>query len=49
MELIEVLGASQIGSLLINPKGTVGGELYRHEVEMLADAIPRLKARRRDG
>ena len=28
-----------LGSLLINPKGKVGGELYRNEVEMLADAI----------
>lgn len=33
------LARTGLGSLLINPKGKVGGELYRNEVEMLADAI----------
>ena len=28
-----------LGSLLINPSGKVGGELYRNEVEMLASAL----------
>lgn len=30
---------TRIGSLLINPKGQVGGELYRNEVQTLANAV----------
>ena len=35
----------QLAALLINPRGDVGGQLYRHEVEMLDAAIRRLRAR----
>lgn len=30
---------TRIGSLLINPKGQVGGELYRNEVQTIANAV----------
>ena len=33
------------GSLLINPKGLVGGELYRNELESLSDALKRRTSR----
>ena len=43
-ELVTVLAPSALGSCLINPDGDVRGELYRHEVVMLAEAVPRLRA-----
>ena len=43
-ELFPVLAGSDVGSCLINPKGEVRGEVYRHEVEMLAAAVPKLQA-----
>jgi hypothetical protein len=38
------LASSSLASCLINPKGDVRGELYKHEVVMLAQAVPRLRA-----
>ena len=49
MEFFPVLAGSDLGSCLINPKGDVRGELYRHEVQMLAEAVPRLRAWREGG
>jgi hypothetical protein len=43
-ELMTVLASSSLASCLINPKGDVRGELYKHEVVMLAQAVPRLRA-----
>lgn len=43
-ELFPILSGSKIGSLLINPKGSPRGELYRNEVSALADAAPRYQA-----
>ena len=43
-ELFPMLAQSEIGSCLINPKGDIRGELYRHEVLMLSDAVERLRA-----
>ena len=43
-ELFTVLANSDAASILINPQGDVGGELYAHEIKMLAEAAPRLKA-----
>lgn len=36
--LFPMLARTGLGSVLINPEGRVGGELYRNEVQMLADA-----------
>jgi hypothetical protein len=38
-QLFPRLARLPLGSLLINPDGQIGGELYRNEVEMLAAAI----------
>jgi len=46
-ELMEVLAMSVFASCMLNPGGDVRGELYKHEVEMLAQAAGRLRARRR--
>ena len=43
-DLFPILDRGKIGSLLINPKGTPRGELYRNEVGALADAAPRYQA-----
>ena len=43
-ELFTVLAGSDAASVLINPKGDIGGELYSHEIVMLAEAAPRLRA-----
>ena len=43
-ELFTLLAKSDIGSCLINPLHKIRGELYRHEVQMLAEAVTRLKA-----
>ena len=43
-ELFTLLAQSDIGSCLINPEHNIRGELYRHEVQMLAEAVTRLKA-----
>ncbi|MCA9690648.1 MAG: SseB family protein [Myxococcales bacterium] len=48
LEAAELFAATlelQLAALLINPRGDVGGQLYRHEVEMLDAAIRRLRAR----
>lgn len=37
--LFPMLMRRRTGSLLINPGGTVGGELYRNEVEAIANAV----------
>ena len=44
MDLMERLVVGPAASLLINPKNTVGGELYRNELKTLADAAPKLRA-----
>jgi hypothetical protein len=43
-ELFPILAKSELGSCLINPLGDIRGELYRHEVEMLSEAVDRLRA-----
>ena len=43
-DLFPMLSTTKLGSVLINPKSDVGGELYRNEVQMLADAVPQLQA-----
>ena len=43
-ELFPILAQSELGSCLINPLGDIRGELYQHEVEMLSDAVDKLKA-----
>ncbi len=45
MDLFPRLNAERIGSLLINPRNPIGGELYRNEVMVIAEAIPRLLRR----
>ncbi len=42
-DLFPRLAALGIGSLLINPKGNIGGELYRNEVDGLANAAARYR------
>ncbi len=44
MSLFPALRDSQAASVLINPKGQLGGELYRNEISVLADAVPQLRA-----
>ncbi len=44
-ELFPHLAAHEIGGLLINPGGRVGGELYRHEVLTVCDGIRRMVGR----
>ena len=43
-ELMTVLAPSDFASCLLNPGGDVRGELYKHEVVMLAEAVPRLQS-----
>ncbi|MBD89703.1 MAG: hypothetical protein CL940_05170 [Deltaproteobacteria bacterium] len=43
-ELVTILATCDFASLVINPGGDVRGELYKHEVQMLAEAVPRLRA-----
>ena len=38
-EVIRILYAYDVGSLLINPKGDISGELYKNELQTLAKAI----------
>jgi hypothetical protein len=38
-QLFPLLSRTGLGSVLINPEGRIGGELYRNEVKMLADAV----------
>jgi len=40
-ELVTLAVARRVGSLLINPKGVVGGELYINELESMHDAYKR--------
>ena len=40
-ELVPQAVARRVGSLLINPKGLVGGELYINELESMNDALKR--------
>ncbi|TNE44629.1 MAG: SseB family protein [Deltaproteobacteria bacterium] len=44
-DLFPRLNAERIGSLLINPRNPIGGELYRNEVMVIAEAVPRLLRR----
>ncbi|MCA9717562.1 MAG: SseB family protein [Myxococcales bacterium] len=44
-EVFALADAQRVGSLLINPRGNVGGELYMHEVEMIHRALLKLRAR----
>ncbi|MCB9543018.1 MAG: SseB family protein [Myxococcales bacterium] len=41
-ELFPVLASRGVGSLLINPRGGVRGELYRNEIAAIAEGIARL-------
>ena len=45
-DLFAALVRTRIGSVQINPAGPIGGELYRHEVETVAEGgrILRLRA-----
>jgi len=43
-ELVTVLAPCDFASCLLNPGGDVRGELYKHEVVMLAEAVPRLRS-----
>lgn len=38
-EFFELTLERDLGSVQINPRGEVGGELYRHEVEMLVEGV----------
>lgn len=38
-EFFELCLERDLGSVQINPRGEVGGELYRHEVEMLVEGV----------
>lgn len=40
-ELFPLLMGTELGSLRINPDGDIGGELYRNEVETIANAVRR--------
>ena len=42
MDLFPLLVARKVGSLLINPAGPVGGELYKHELWTVAEGCKRL-------
>jgi hypothetical protein len=42
-ELFENAAAQNVASVRINPGGDVGGELYRHEVDMLVDVVHRFR------
>ncbi|MCB9548313.1 MAG: SseB family protein [Myxococcales bacterium] len=42
IELFPLLASRRFVSVLVNPMGTVGGELYRHEVETIAVGCRRL-------
>ncbi len=42
-DVFPVLHAARVGSVLINPRGRVGGELYAHEVASIAEGIGRLR------
>lgn len=44
--LFPLLHQLRLGSLRINPGGRFGGELYRHEIETLADAVQRTRGGR---
>lgn len=44
-DLVPPAVARRVGSLLINPKGVVGGELYINELESLNDALKRRESR----
>ncbi|MEE2643503.1 MAG: SseB family protein [Myxococcota bacterium] len=41
--LLQELGAD---TLAINPRGEVGGELYRHEIESICEGLERIRGRR---
>ena len=44
LDLFPMLSGVRPGSVLINPGNDVGGELYRNEIAILADAVPQYKA-----
>ena len=39
--LFPLLQKRKAGSLLINPNGDFGGELYKHEIDSICDAMNR--------
>lgn len=45
VDLFAAAARSEAASLLINPGGRVGGELYRHELETIAAGIERMRSR----
>ena len=44
MTFFPILSESKAASVLLNPKGELGGELYRNEILVLAEAVPQLKS-----
>ena len=42
-ELFENAAAQNVASVRINPGGDVGGELSRHEVDMLVEVVRRFR------
>lgn len=44
IDLFPLLVARKVGSLLLNPAGPVGGELYKHELWTVAEGCKRLSA-----
>lgn len=45
-ELFELLMEIKAASVQVNPQGNVGGELYAHEIEALAEGVRRFRRRR---
>ena len=41
--LVPLAVARRVGSLLINPKGNIGGELYINELQSIDEALRRRK------
>ena len=42
--LFPILHGANAGSVVINPKSNLRGELYRNEIEVLAEAAPKYRA-----
>lgn len=42
MEVFPLLAVRRVGSVLINPRGQIGGELYRNEILTISDGARRL-------
>lgn len=43
LDVFPVLASRRVASVLINPLGGLGGELYRHEIETIAEGCRRLQ------